>query len=216
MLMPAEYAKQGYFPLPFFLKYDDVEYALRCEQQIITLNGVGIWHEKFESKYNSATEYYNTRNYLHLCSLHCKNFTYKKALRFVRKQMKAKQKRQQYKMAQAVKMGYEDYMKGIDYLQELDAEQKHREICRLNYRYISYDEIEKRYGVRPRDDKYYPCPGKKRLLFVMLPRKFVFTDHFHDRPAQYMLAKYAVHCDSDNNQGYVTWRKNKHDIGREL
>ncbi len=206
MCMPSKYAEQGQFPLPFFMKYDDVEYALRCKQKIITLNGVGIWHEKFESKYNSAAEYYNTRNYLHLCSLHCKDFTPKKALRFAKKQIKAKQKRQQYQMAEAVKKGYEDYLKGLDYLQALDAEQNHKEICKLNYKYLTYDEIEKQYGVRPKDNKFYPRPGKKRLLFALIPRKFVFTDHFHDRPAQYLFSRYAVHCDADRNCGYVTGR----------
>lgn len=209
MCMPSKYAEQGQFPLPFFMKYDDVEYALRCKQKIITLNGVGIWHEKFESKYNSAAEYYNTRNYLHLCSLHCKDFTQKKALKFAKKQMKAKQRRQQYQMAKAVQKGYDDYLKGLDYLQNLDAEQNHKEICKLNYKYLTYDEIEKQYGVRPKDNKFYPRPGKKRLLFALIPRKFVFTDHFHDRPAQYLFARYAVHCDADKNLGYITKKSNR-------
>lgn len=206
MLMPSKYAEQGNFPLPFFMKYDDVEYALRCKQKIITLNGVGIWHEKFESKYNSSSEYYNTRNYLHLCSLYCKDFTDKKALRFAKKQIKAKRKRRQYQMAKAVRKGYEDYLKGLDYLRNLDAEQNHKEICKLNYEYLSYDEIEKRYGVRPEDNRFYPPPKGKRKLLTLIPRKFVFTDHFCDDPAQYLFAKYAVHCDPDKNQGYVTGR----------
>ncbi len=216
MLMPSKYAEQGNFPLPFFMKYDDVEYALRCKQKIITLNGVGIWHEKFESKYNSSSEYYNTRNYLFLCSLHCKDFNEQKAKNFAKKQMKAKRKRQQYKMAQAVKRGYEDYLKGLEYLQSLDAEANHREICKLNYEYISYDEIEKRYGVRPADNRFYPPPDVRPDIRLLFPKKYIFTDKFFDRPVQYLTAKYAVHCDPDRNCGYVTGRKNKNIYMEEL
>ena len=207
MCMPSKYAEQGQFPLPFFMKYDDVEYALRCKQKIITLNGVGIWHEKFESKYNSAAEYYNTRNYLHLCSLHCNDFTQKKALKFAKKQMKAKRKRQQYQMAQAVQQGYEDYLKGLDYLQNLDAEQNHKEICKLNYKYLTYDEIEKQCGIRPIDNTFYPPPWIKKLPLALLPKRYVLTDIFYDKPIQYFASKYAIHCDSENNRGYITEKR---------
>ena len=206
MCMPVKYAQKGNFPLPFFLKYDDVEYALRCKQRIITLNGVGVWHEKFESKYNSSSEYYNTRNYLHLCSLHCKDFTAEKAKYFVSNKIREKNDRQQYQMAEAVKKGYEDYLKGMDWLQNLDQEANHKEICKLNYKYISYDEIEKKYGIRPKDNTFYPA-GRRAMLSSLLPRKWVFTDMFHDKPFQYRRAKYAVHCDPQRNMGYVT--KNK-------
>ncbi len=207
MLMPSRYAANGQFPLPFFMKYDDVEYALRCKQRIVTLNGVGVWHEKFEAKYNSTAEYYNVRNYLHLCEMYAANFSRKKALKFAKKRIKAKLRRQQYKMAEAAKRGYEDYLKGLDYLQSLDAEQNHKELCKLNYEYITYDEIERRCGVRPRDNTFYP-PHKIIIAVDPTTRKrYVFTDKFYDKPWQYLFTKYAVHCDPDNNCGYVTERK---------
>ena len=206
MCMPVKYAQEGNFPLPFFLKYDDVEYALRCKQRIITLNGVGVWHEKFESKYNSSSEYYNTRNYLYLCSLYCKDFSAKKAKELVFERIKAKNVRQQYQMAEAVQKGYEDYLKGMDWLQSIDHEANHKEICKLNYKLISYGEIEKQYGVRPEDNTFYPA-GRRARLKSLLPQKWVFTDMFYDKPFQYRMAKYAIHCDSQRNMGYVTKKR---------
>lgn len=207
MCIPFKYIEEENFPLPFFLKYDDVEYALRCKLRIITLNGVGVWHEKFETKYNSASEYYNTRNYLHLCSLYCNNFN---AEKWVKKQISAKKKRQQYKMAEAVKLGYEDFLKGMEWLQSLNAEENHKKICLLNYDFLSYDEIKRRYGVSPENGKFYPIPSRKSLIKpqAWLPKKYVFTDHFFDKPIQYLGAKYAIHCNSDLNCGYVTKRLN--------
>lgn len=206
MCMPFKLIEEGNYPLPFFLKYDDVEYALRCRLKIITLNGVGVWHEKFESKYNSASEYYNTRNYLHLCKLYGVNLDIEK---WVRKQIKAKEKRQQYKMAEAVRLGYEDHLKGLDWLKSVDAEENHKKICKLNYEFLSYDEIEKRYGVRPEDGRFYHIWSKRTLLNPKnwFNRRYVFADCFFDKPSQYFLAKGAVHCNADLNCGYVTERK---------
>lgn len=206
MCMPFQVIEDGNFPLPFFLKYDDVEFALRCKLKIITLNGVGVWHEKFETKYNSASEYYNTRNYLHLCALHCGNFN---AGKWVKKKIRAKKLRWQYKMVEAVTLGYEDFLKGLEWLNELDAEENHRRISALNYEFLSYDEIAKRYGVRPENGKFYPVPDRKMLLKPQswLPKRCVFVDYFFDDPMQYFGAKMAIHCDWERNRGYVTANK---------
>lgn len=209
MCMPAKYAQEGNFPLPFFLKYDDVEYALRCKQRIITLNGVGIWHERFENKYNSSSEYYNTRNYLHICRLYCKDFTKEKAKQFVLDRIKAKVDRQQYQMAKAVLMGYRDYKKGLKYLQKLDPEKKHKRVCKLNYIFLTYDNINSLYGFRPSDYTFYPPPDKLSVQEEAKPKEYVFTDAFQDVPEQYWGAKYAVHCDCVRNMGYVTERQKK-------
>lgn len=207
MCMPFKLIEDGQFPLPFFLKYDDVEFALRNKLRIITLNGVGVWHEKFEAKYNSASEYYNTRNYLHLTAMYCEKFNSRK---WVRKQIKAKKVRQQYKMAEAVRLGYEDFLRGLEWLKSLNAEENHKKISALNYEFLSYDEIEKRYGVRPEDGKFYAPPGRKTLFDprFWLPKKYAFTDVFFDKPIQYFGAKTVIHCDSERNCGYFTKKKN--------
>ena len=206
MCMPFKLIEDGQFPLPFFLKYDDVEYALRNKLRIITLNGVGVWHEKFEAKYNSASEYYNTRNYLHLCSLYCENFNSEK---WVKKQIKAKRVRQQYKMVEAIRLGYEDFLKGLEWLKGLNAEDNHAKINNLNYNFLSYDEIERLYGIRPEDGKFYPVPGRKALLMprTWLPKRYVFVDFFFDSPLQYWGAKKVVHCDRERNCAYVTFKE---------
>lgn len=203
MCMPFRLIENGEYPLPFFLKYDDVEYALRNKLRIITLNGVGVWHEKFEAKYNSASEYYNTRNYLHLCALYCDNFNSRK---WVKKQIRAKKVRQQYKMVEAVRLGYEDFLRGLEWLKCLNAEENHNKVSALNYEFLSYDEIEKRYGVRPEDGKFYAPPGRKALLNprFWLSKKYIFADFFFDKPIQYFGAKMVVHCDCEHNRGYIT------------
>ena len=205
MLMPAEYAKKGERPMPFFLKYDDVEYALRCRQRILTMNGVGVWHEKFESKYNSAAEYYNIRNYLYLCSLYVKGFTGQKARYIARQRLLRKLFCQQYQMAEAVLWGYQDYKKGMNYLKKTDPAKRNMEVITLNYTLTSYEEIVEKWGIQPAKGRFYPPPaGKRGYLRALMPKRIVLTDKFYDHPVQYLTARYAVHCDHDKNQGYVT------------
>lgn len=54
---------QGY-PLPIFLKGDDMEYAIRSGRDIMTMNGIGVWHMAFDDKRNPAINYFNDRNRL--------------------------------------------------------------------------------------------------------------------------------------------------------
>lgn len=55
--------KNGY-PLPIFIKGDDMEYGIRNARDVITLNGLGVWHESFARKVNPAVNYFSDRNML--------------------------------------------------------------------------------------------------------------------------------------------------------
>lgn len=58
------------FPLPLFIKTDDVEYGLRLKPQVALLNGVGVWHTAFSDKYSPYLEYYIKRNELIVSAIH--------------------------------------------------------------------------------------------------------------------------------------------------
>lgn len=224
MCIPMKYVYDGNYPMPFFIKYDDVEYALRCKLEIITLNGVSVWHEPFEWKYNSSSEYYNMRNFLHLRSLTDSGFTKRQAKKIVRKQMLEKYCRQQYKMAEAVRLGYEDFLKGIEYLSQLDPEENHRRICSLNYEMLSSDDLYQKYGIRFSEDKYvksqranYRWYMKPFLYGLLIPgifckKDYAVVDAFFDRKEMYFLYKKVFHINRYLNIGYVTYKKRKGDF----
>ena len=50
------------YPLPIFIKFDDVEYSIRNRQDIMTMNGIGVWHMAFENKTNPVIDYFVDRN----------------------------------------------------------------------------------------------------------------------------------------------------------
>ena len=68
--IPVSCIRQYGLPMPFFIKTDDVEYGLRCQPQILLMNGIGIWHTAFSEKYSPHLEYYIKRNELIVSALY--------------------------------------------------------------------------------------------------------------------------------------------------
>ena len=218
MCMPIRYAADGQLPAPFFLKYDDVEYALRCRLQIITLNGVGIWHEDFGSKYNSTQEYFNTRNYLFLMKCQSDDFSPDEAYRKAKYLLLEKLCRQQYRMAETVLLAYEDYLKGEEYLKHIDYKEKLTELRKLNYEMLSEREIKRQYGITFDKELYEKCCRQHfhrymqpllygHLVSKLLCRKLTITDVLEDRKEHYFGANRVMHFSVIDKKGYVTTKQ---------
>lgn len=62
--MPISEVRRNGLPMPFFIKCDDIEYALRMDMQVVTMNGIGVWHKDFAEKNSPHLEYYIKRNEL--------------------------------------------------------------------------------------------------------------------------------------------------------
>lgn len=133
LMMPIEVLDKYGYPCPFFIKFDDIEYALRREnEEIILTNGFGVWHESFEKKFNPYLEYYLVRNAFVTNSLHMKNPGFKSAWRYFRKSVKfyLLGRHREFKL---INIGTNDFFKGPDYLLSLDLEannNKMREIAK--------------------------------------------------------------------------------------
>ncbi|TGK09936.1 glycosyltransferase family 2 protein [Leptospira fletcheri] len=80
--IPTRVVKELGLPLPFFLKGDDVEYSLRNGSKLISLNGVGAWHEAFPKRVRKWNYYYQIRNYFILSVLRIRRYDRSDFLRF--------------------------------------------------------------------------------------------------------------------------------------
>lgn len=61
--IPVKVIMEYDLPLPVFVRGDDVEYSIRCAKNILSFNGICVWHEPFFKKYNEIMEdYYLVRN----------------------------------------------------------------------------------------------------------------------------------------------------------
>lgn len=67
--VPVKAVKKIGYPLPVFIKGDDIEYSVRNNQKILTMNGVAVWHETFKNKLSPAIQYFGDRNMLLLIHL---------------------------------------------------------------------------------------------------------------------------------------------------
>lgn len=66
---PVQRIRDFGLPIPLFYRRDDVEYATRIQEKeqlrFITLNGICVWHDAFDLRWNPAVEVYlSTRNML--------------------------------------------------------------------------------------------------------------------------------------------------------
>lgn len=138
--IPMSVVRPDNLPLPLFIRGDDVEYGLRNCRQLMTLNGICVWHEPFESKYSSITYYYILRNQCIDNSLHCPEYG-KEALKAdLRNQVFGEINRYRYKNAILLIRGVRDFLKGIDWLKETDAEALHKEVMAAGYKSLPIEQ----------------------------------------------------------------------------
>ncbi len=50
------------YPLPAFIKSDDMEYGIRNQRELLSMNGIAVWHEAFVKKLNPVMVLFSDRN----------------------------------------------------------------------------------------------------------------------------------------------------------
>ena len=140
--IPTSVIKEHGLPLPVFIRCDDMEYSLRCHAEIITMNGICIWHMGFVRKYNSAFDKYQQ----------CRNLLIAKACsddimlnadidRFVRHTFRIQMLKHNYDSAELVLRAYEHYLEGPSFLKDNRGEQIVKENSKLNDRMRPLEEV---------------------------------------------------------------------------
>lgn len=132
-VMPIKVVNKNNFPLPIFIKRDDIEYGIRNGNSFITLNGISVWHEPFENKRTGFLEYYYWRNQCILNAIHYPKYGAKEIKKQILKKCISYTLQYRYKDALLCLNGVEDFLKGIDYLKNQNAEQLHAEVMKKTY-----------------------------------------------------------------------------------
>lgn len=60
--IPVDRIKKIGYPLPTFIKSDDMEYGIRNHYELIRMNGIGVWHEAFRKKMTPIIRFFSDRN----------------------------------------------------------------------------------------------------------------------------------------------------------
>lgn len=121
--IPLSAVKKHGLPLPVFVRCDDVEYGMRCQPTYMCMNGICVWHASFEGRYRASVDGYQyTRNFLIMMSVDdaCSERLF--LMRMYRTLM-THLRALDYESADLVLDGFEDYLKGPDFLVEANGEQ---------------------------------------------------------------------------------------------
>ena len=114
--------------LPFFIHCDDVEYGLRCGKSPIIIEGVQVWHETYDKRMSPIMNYYDTRNPLFVNELHHRGDKPEKVLADWKDRITKFHVNGDFLSEYYIIRGLWDYMKGIGWLKQLDAERYHKKL----------------------------------------------------------------------------------------
>ncbi len=125
--IPTKSIKRVGLPLPVFIKADDIEYGIRIDRDVITLNGIAIWHEAFAHKANPVIDYFSDRNMLmlHHYAKGCNRWTILAAiiLRLGKRYLKANRK-----ALELFDLAVTDYIGGIRKLTQTPSDKKFEQV----------------------------------------------------------------------------------------
>lgn len=209
-------------PLPLFIKTDDIEYGLRNHAPIFVMNGLAVWHEDFEGKYDGFVEYYVKRNELILSAVQddksYMGFQIVKLIKGVGKQVVF----QRYFIADLVLRAYNDFLQGAHFLLSTDGEALNKALMQSCPPFLPAEALAKA-GVEFHEDEYQQSLLRiesKPIQVVtlngyILPQCFYRTkkhecytiDAAQCIPTNCFLRKNLLHWDKTKNKGYVTHQK---------
>lgn len=170
--IPVSVIKKIGLPLPLFVRGDDVDYSLRHKAKFITMNGICIWHMGFVSKFNAAMELYQVhRNSLIIQAVDniCGDIDFaKRIFRFTEIELK----RFNYDSAELLLESVEDYMKGPEFLKNVNGEELMRRQAAKNEKLVPLSEFS---GMDP--DKVYQDIPPVRNIFLRALYRFTYNGH---------------------------------------
>lgn len=125
--IPVSVIERNGLPLPVFVRGDDVEFSLRNHAKFLTMNGICIWHVGFAGKFNAAMELYQVhRNsfIIQAASGICPEVNF---LERIKPMFWLEITRFAYSNAEQLIDSIDDFLKGPDYILNLNGEQSLKE-----------------------------------------------------------------------------------------
>lgn len=205
--IPVSYLRDDNYPLPLFFQWDDVDYGIRNKARVITMNGICVWHDCFDSKRSAQYMYYSNRNPLIVDACHDGRVSKKEYLKHFRNLIRDQIYMYRYHEAEAILRGVEDFLKGPDWLITLNQNEYNKDILKLNVPMESC-EVDM--------NRYYLCIGIEdcdllhkivRLLtlngMLLKADRKIIIPLYADRPVQTYRATEVIYYDEVTKRGYT-------------
>lgn len=164
--IPVEHIEKNGLPLPVFVRGDDVEFSLRNKARFLTMNGICIWHVGFAGKFNAAMELYQVhRNsfVIQAASGICPEVNF---LNRIRPMFWLELTRFAYSNAEQLLDSIDDFMKGPEFLENLNGEQSIKEHNLKNDKLSPISDFAQ-YNVKSKDPYTYKRLGKLSKLWYI-------------------------------------------------
>lgn len=157
-------------PMPFFIKIDDVEFGLRMKERLqvnaVAFPGIAVWHEPFYAKFPVWDIYYIHRNSLITDVIHA-SMGYIDAIKITTIGLILTISIFDYNTTEMVIKGFEDYLKGPDFLKNNDPESLHSHLVKNCKKYKSQT-IQPNYSPPPEGAYDKSQPGKLKKIISLL------------------------------------------------
>ena len=121
--IPISAIERNGLPLPLFVRCDDVEFGIRNKPVYMTMNGICVWHASFEGRWRASVDCYQyTRNFHIMLALHdCADENL--AVLRIRRNVRQNLRNMDYASAEMLLDGFEDYLKGPEFLEHANGAQ---------------------------------------------------------------------------------------------
>lgn len=140
-VIPMTQIERNGLPLPIFVRGDDVEYSRRCKPKFIDMNSICIWHESFHLRYSAAQERYQMiRN----CFIAQSTTNYAPLTDFLsefERMVTLELRKFNYASAELAIKGFEDYLKGPEWIMQPVAEDAFMSANRNSEKLIPFEDL---------------------------------------------------------------------------
>ncbi len=141
--IPTAVIKEEGLPLPVFVRCDDAEYGTRCHRELITMNGLCIWHMSFHVRYNAAVERYQTTRNTMIAQCTTGFAPNSDFMRELHNNIRLELKKFGYTNAKLCLDAFEDFLKGPKFIaQPGAAEESFMRANRDKEALVSFDELQ--------------------------------------------------------------------------
>ncbi|MBR3226135.1 MAG: glycosyltransferase [Atopobiaceae bacterium] len=169
--IPTSVVRSKGLPLPLFVRCDDVEYGLRCEATFMTMNGICVWHERFEGRFKGSVDSYQlTRNFLIMaaCDNLDKSIVRAFMMRF-RRTFHIFLRSMNYDTCDLMLDGLADYLKGPSFIAEADGEKLLMKNGKKNEPLVDVEELDSQIiGAAKPDHRYLAAERDRGMLLKTL------------------------------------------------
>lgn len=140
--IPVKAIEKNGLPMPFFIRCDDVEFGMRNKPVYMTMNCICVWHASFEGRFRASVDCYQYfRNFFAMIALDdCADE--KVFVLRIQRGVRQNLRDMDYQAAEFILDGFEDYLRGPEYLQKLDGAATMIGKGKLNEKLISVSEMD--------------------------------------------------------------------------